>query len=120
MTYDEAVKIPERKRTSAQQRIVAEWEWEHAQKAAQQSEQAIVQTIVNSTVHDPALFEAYERFLVALAHIECAGGPYDPKVAQRDDYVHFMQFKAMPAKDREELIHFTNLYFENNNLTWSV
>jgi hypothetical protein len=121
MTYDEAVKIPERKRTSAQQRIVAEWEWEHAQKAAQQSEQAIVQTIVNSTVHDPALFEAYERFLVALAHIECAAGPYDPKVAQRDDHITYVQFRALPAKDRDYLTHVTDVYFQNHpDLSWSV
>jgi hypothetical protein len=66
-------------------------------------------------------FESYERFLAAIAHIECAAGPYDPKVARRDDYVHFVQFLAMPAKDRDDLIHFTNLYFKNNpDLSWSV
>jgi hypothetical protein len=120
MTYEDAVKIPERQRTAAQQKIVAEWEWAHPHTAEAQPVQVPVQVFANAS-NQPVLFAAYERFLAALAHIECAAGPYDPKVAQHDDYVTFIQFVAMPAKDRDELIHFTNLYFQNHpDLSWTV
>jgi hypothetical protein len=123
MTYEDAVKIPEARRTSAQQRIVAEWEWEQAQQAAQQSEQAVVQTIVKSVPNQDFLefHESYERYLAAIAHLAGAAGPYDPRVAQRDDHILYVQFRAMPAKDRDYLTHVTDVYFQNHpDLSWSV
>jgi hypothetical protein len=120
MKYEGAVKIPERQRTSAQQRIVAEWEWEHAQRPVQVKPVQVPAQVANAA-NQPVLFEAYERFLAAMAHMEGVAGPYDPKVAQLEDYIHFVKFVAMPAKDRDYLKHVTDVYFRNHpDLSWTV
>jgi len=115
VTYEEAVAIPEARRTSAQQRIVVEHEYAMARRPVQAQAPAIA---VNA--EDPALFESYERFLVALAHMEDAAGPYDPKVAKHEDYMHFVTFKALPAEKRDRVNHWVDLYFKEIGLSWTV
>ena len=114
MTYEEAIAIPEARRTSAQQRIVAEYEYMMAGRSAPQAPAIAV------NAEDPALFESYERFLVALAHMEDAAGPYDPKVAKHEDYMHFVTFKALPAEKRDRVNHWVDLYFKEIGLSWTV
>jgi hypothetical protein len=115
VTYEQAAAIPERQRTSAQQKVVAEWEWEHAKTAQPEAQPQQV-----PVTHDPVLFESYERLLVAIAHLENLAGPYDPKVAQHEDYITYTQFKALSAKDREQTNHWVNHYFNEIGLTWTV
>lgn len=104
------LRIPEANRSSAEQRKVVEWEWAQERRPVQTPHEFL---------NDVSIFEAWERFLVATAHLEGYAGPYDPQVAKHAGYMTFLQFQLLSAAVRHDVIRFTDIYFDNNpELVW--
>jgi hypothetical protein len=123
-TYEVVVRIPESQRTSAQQRLVAEREIADTtqapirqRRAAEDAREQAAQAQADRTARR-AMFESHERFLTALAHIECVPSINHPNVLAREDYVSFGQWQFLSDEVRAETNKWVDIYFQNNGLRW--
>jgi hypothetical protein len=102
-TYEEIIsRIPERERTSAQDRIVAEHEFAVRKAQAERVKQAPViaaRAEANRAVK-AAVWTGHERLLLAIAKTVGASSIDDPRVRQHSDYQTFEQWQEVPEEDR--------------------
>ena len=119
-TYEDVVRIPESRRSSAQQRIVVEHEnaERNQQRAAtKQVQEAAKQAPINRAIRS-AMWESRERLLTAIAHNVGAQTVNDPRVLQDSDYQTWEQWQAASQEDRDTANHIVDLYFTNHGLSW--
>jgi hypothetical protein len=118
LTFEDVIRIPERQRSAAQQRIVAEYE--NAERSAQQRAAKEAPVIAAREQANRAvkasLFESHERFLVALAHICVANSIDDARVREHENFLSWEQWVALSDEDRAATNHWIDLYWSNNQL----
>jgi hypothetical protein len=118
LTFEDVIRIPERQRSAAQQRIVAEYE--NAERSAQQRAAKEAPVIAAREQANRAvkasLFESHERLLVALAHICVANSIDDARVRQHENFLSWEQWVALSDEDRAATNHWIDLYWSNNQL----
>ena len=125
-TYEDVVRIPEYSRTSEQQRIVAEHE--NAERAAQNAAAKRAPIIAREQAASVqagravrrAMWNQHEKFLLALAHIQCVPYINHPDVMAREDYVSWEQWQCLSEEVRAETSKWVDIYFESNGLTYSA
>jgi len=117
-TYEDVIRIPERQRTSAQDRIVVEHEYAVRNAQAARVKQAPVlaaRAEANRAVKG-AMWEARERFLTALAHLVGAQRIGDPRVEAHESFQAWESWQALSDEDRAETSRWTDVYFANHGL----
>lgn len=120
--YEDVIIVPENQRTAEQQRLVAEREINDITQAPirqrRAAEDARVQAdrVAADRAAKRSMFESHERFLTALAHIECVPTITHPNVLAREDYVTWGQWQSLSDEVRAETNKWVGMYFANNNL----
>jgi hypothetical protein len=117
-TYEQVLLIPERDRTSAQDRIVVEHEYAVRNAQAAQAKQApmiAARAEANRAVKG-AMWDQRERFLTALAHLVGAQRIGDLRVEAHESFQTWESWQALSDEDRAETNRWTNVYFTNHGL----
>ncbi len=112
-TIEEALGIPEARRTSEQQRLVAEYEFERA-KAAANAPAIAARTAAQAEAtrqRRSMLWDQRERFLVSLAHSLGATRINDPRVVNHESFVTWEQWQAGSDEAREATNQAVDSYF---------
>jgi hypothetical protein len=116
--YEDVIRIPERDRTSAQDRIVAEHEFAVRKAQAERVNQApiLAARVQANRAIKSAMWDARERFLTALAHLVGAQTISDPRVETHESYQTWEQWQGLSDEVREETNRWTDVYFANHGL----
>lgn len=113
-TLEDVLRIPESRRSSAQQRIVIEAE--HTQRvAAKQAPIKAAQAQARRAVK-ASLWDARERYLQTLAHANGVTTISDPLVLNNAAFFTWDQWLNADPAQRDGVIALTNAYFEENGL----
>jgi hypothetical protein len=117
-TIEEALEIPEARRTSEQQRLVAEYEFERA-KAAANAPAIAARTAAQAEAtrqRRSMLWDQRERFLVSLAHSLGATRINDPRVVNHESFITWEQWQASSGEAREATNQAVDSYCVSNGL----
>ena len=111
--YEDVIRIPERQRTSAQDRIIVEHEYAQRNVAKQAPIIAARNRAAKSS-----LWTQRERLLIAIAHNNGARTVNDPRVLNDSDFQTWEAWQAASDEDREKANHVVDLYFANHGLVF--
>jgi hypothetical protein len=115
-TYEEVVRIPEARRSSAQQRIVAEHE--NAQRrAVKQAPINAAQAAINRAIKG-SLWDQRERYLMTLAHSVGTHLVNDPRVLKHESFISWEAWQNLSSEVREQISLQVEAYFQANGLQW--
>jgi hypothetical protein len=122
LTYEDILLVPERQRTSAQDRIVVEHDFAVRKAQQERVKQAPVlaaRAEANRAVKG-AMWDQRERFLTALAHIDNAQFVNDPRVTQHEDYQTWESWQELSDEQRAETNRWVDTYFANHDLRYGL
>ena len=112
-TYEDAVRVPEARRSSAQQRLVVEHE-----NAERNTQRAVAKQAPINRANKVAMFVQHEKYLVSLAHSLGQRSILAPEVLSDPAYISWKQWQSGAEEQRYKISADVDAYFESNNLTF--
>jgi hypothetical protein len=119
--YEDVIRIPENRRSSAQQRIIVE----HENAERNQQREAVKRAPINAAraqanrAIKSEMWDSRERLLTAIAHLVGAQTVNDPRVLQDSDFHTWEAWQALSDEARDKANHVVDLYFANHGLNQS-
>jgi hypothetical protein len=112
-TYEDVMRIPERNRTSDQDRIVLEHEFAVRKAEADRAKNApiIAARAEVTRQHKSKMWDARERFLLSIAHAVGARFVNDPRVLQHESFITWEDWTALSDEARDNTNQLVDLYF---------
>jgi hypothetical protein len=118
LTYEQVIQIPERQRTADQDRIILEHDFAIRKAQTDRAKNAPIEAARAEVTRQQKskLWDARERFLLALAHTVGATLVNDPRVLQHAAYVSWEQWQAATEETREAANRASAEYFLQSGL----
>jgi hypothetical protein len=117
-TYEDVLRIPERDRTSAQDRIVLEHEFalRNAEKERAKNAPILAARAAVERKQNVVMWDQRESYLMALAHEVGAQFVNDHRVLQHEDFLTFEQWVELSEENRELRNRNVAQYFANHGI----
>jgi hypothetical protein len=112
-TYEQAIRVPEAQRTSAQDRLIAEHEF-----AQRNQQRAAVRQAPIDRANKAVMWRQHDRYLVSLAHSIGARTITAPEVLNDDAYISWEKWQSGDEGQRYSISAQVDSYFEANGLTY--
>jgi hypothetical protein len=112
-TYEEAIRVPEAQRTSAQDRLIAEHEF-----AQRNQQRAAVKQAPLDKANKAVMWKQWDRYVISLAHSLGQRTVTAPAVLNDEAYLSWEQWQAGTEESRYKISADVDAYFENNSLTY--